>query len=56
MHNCWCPDSGFAFGGDSGELYWITFKDDSEYYDYNYDDDNVFHFELAGCTISCLQQ
>ena len=27
----------------------------TDYYDYNYEDDDVLHFELAGCTY-CLQQ
>ena len=44
MHNnCWCPDSGLGNFDD--------FKDDSDYYDYNYDDNHAFHFEL-----SCLHQ
>jgi len=36
----------------------ISFEDNSDYYDYNYDNDDVFHFELAGrrYCFYCLQQ
>ena len=35
----------------------FNFKDNSDYYDYNYDDDDVLHFELRGCKycFHCLQ-
>jgi len=40
-----------------GELQCIDFKVNSDYYDYNYDDDDVLHFELAGFRYCfyCLQ-
>ena len=43
------PECPYTSDGDFDQLQWIGFKDDSD----NYDDGNVFHFELAGCNYSC---